>query len=819
MSLSRVVVAWGAAIGLLTAPIAPSGAVGLDESTTSYLIDVAPSASAAEVSDLVESGGGDVTETLTEVIEAVSADLTASEAEALLASPEVDAIYEHQPITLTDTQTDAPWNLSRLDQSSAPADTSYTYPTSAGRGVPVYIVDTGVSPNPAQYQSRLLPGQNFAADRAVGSASPDTSDCDGHGSHVAGTVGSTTYGVAKAATIVPVRVFECSGYGDTNALFGALDWVATQPLGVVNLSLSVTSGNFPPLDDAVTALVNAGYVVAVAAGNNNGLDACNYSPGSARSVLTVGATTSTDQRASYSNIGPCIDLFAPGSSIPSLSHTSAAGSVLKSGTSMATPHVAGVAALIWSAENAASGQTIQSRLTSNASSGLVGTPGAGSPNLLLNSRFTLNSSPRGDLNRVTGSFGQARLQGWIHDEDTTEPVAIHAYVGGPSTSGSWAGSFVANVLRTDVSAAFPGIGPNHGFDFIIPLPQGSTTVCLYAINVGFGVDALIGCPVISLPTGSPFGSIDAVGVSPGQASFSGWVIDPDTADGVEIRASADGAVVATTIANTLRPDVGGVYAGYGPNHGFAITVPLTRGGAQTICLTAVNAGPTAPNSSFGCRTVVAPGGNPFGSLDSASAALGSVNVSGWLIDPDVLSPVTLHAYVDGSWGGSYVADTLRADVGRAFPGYGDNHGYSFSIPTTKGGRQTVCLYGINIGSGTTNPLLGCRVVTAPGGNPFGNFEGIVTDGDSLAAQGWIIDPDVATAVALHVYVDGRWYGAFTANATRNDVGSAYPAYGTGHGFRVPLNLARGTHSVCVYAINIASGTTNPLMGCRTASIT
>lgn len=407
MSLSRVVVAWSAAIGLLAAPIAPSSAVGIDETTSSYLVEVAPSASTAEVTELVETTGGDVTETMTEVIEAVSADLTASEAEALLASPEVEAIYEHQPIALTDTQTDAPWGLSRLDQQSVPVDTSYTYPSSAGRGVPVYIVDTGVSPNPGQYQSRLLSGRNFAPDRAIG---PETADCQGHGSHVAGTVGSTTFGVAKSATIVPVRVFTCAKESTTDVLLAALNWIATQPVGVVNLSLSVTSGVFPPLDAAVTSLVNAGYVVAAAAGNNSGLNACNYSPGSAPAALTVGATTSTDSRATYSNIGPCVDLFAPGSDIRSLAFNNVSESAVLSGTSMATPHVAGLAALTLAAYPSYSGAQVANQLVSQAVPNVVTNPGTGSPNRLASATWL--NDPYGVPSSIVARDGSGSL--WLY---------------------------------------------------------------------------------------------------------------------------------------------------------------------------------------------------------------------------------------------------------------------------------------------------------------------------------------------------------------------------------------------------------------------
>lgn len=510
MSVLRVIIATSAGVALVVGSVSPSSAVASVEPTTSYLVETAPNASTEAVSDLVESTGGDVTETLTEVIDGVSAELSESEVADLLASPNVAAVYEHQPITLTDTQTDAPWGLSRLDQAALPVDSTYTYPTSAGTGIPVYVVDTGATPNASQYQSRLLPGQNFAADRTVGGPNPNTSDCDGHGSHVAGIVGSATYGVAKGATIVPVRVFECDGYGDTEALFGALDWIATQPIGVVNLSLSVTSGNFPPLDDAVTALVNAGYVVVVAAGNNNGLNACNYSPGSAPSALTVGATTSTDQRASYSNIGPCIDLFAPGSAIPSLSHTSTTGSVLKSGTSMATPHAAGAAALMWAVDRGVSSLTIQDRLNTYALVGAVGSAGAGSPNRLL-SVSALNSEPS-SLRTMQENFVRALYQDFLNREATANEVS------------SWTQQLLTNQIdRYGVATAL-----SRSNEWISTVISGFYRDTLNREPDPAGLQGWVNAAKAGMPiaqVASAFYSSPEYFTTTGQSSFRIWVTD------------------------------------------------------------------------------------------------------------------------------------------------------------------------------------------------------------------------------------------------------------------------------------------------------
>lgn len=348
---------------------------------TAWIVETAPGAVAA-VASAAENLAGENAITFDEVFSGVAVELTAAEAGMLDARPDVIAVHPDTEMTLLDTQNSAPWHLSRLDQATAPADSGYTYPTSAGAGVRVYIVDSGVSPNADQLGSRLLPGTSTVV------GYPATADCNGHGSHVAGIAASTTWGVAKRALVVPVRVFDCSSSTSASTVIAGLDWImANHPPGtpgVVNLSLAGESS--PALDTAVQRLVSAGFVVAVAAGNGGadaiGDDACTQSPARVAGALTVGATTSTDARAGYSNFGPCLDLFAPGSSVHSLSASDPSASVVMSGTSMASPVVAGIAALAWGEAPGASARQIESHLLAIARSGAVGEPGIGSPNLL-----------------------------------------------------------------------------------------------------------------------------------------------------------------------------------------------------------------------------------------------------------------------------------------------------------------------------------------------------------------------------------------------------------------------------------------------------
>lgn len=312
-----------------------------------------------------------------EVFDGVTVAVTDSELARLDALPgvEIEEVVELAPAETT-LQEPAPWHLSRLDQKAG-FDYAFTYPSTAGSGVRIYVVDTGVEPS-SQFSGRLTAGVNISGDGGT------SDDCDGHGTHVAGIAASSTYGVAKKSTVVPVRVFDCSsGTTSSSRVINALEWIAQTHAngapGVVNLSLAGPRSG--ALNDAVTALVGKGLVVVAAAGNAS-TDACLESPASAPAALTVGATTSGDAKASFSNFGSCLDLFAPGSGVTSTYIDNRVGQM--SGTSMAAPVVAGVAALAWGNEPGSSGAAISSRVIFGAVGGIVTSPGTGSPNRLAN---------------------------------------------------------------------------------------------------------------------------------------------------------------------------------------------------------------------------------------------------------------------------------------------------------------------------------------------------------------------------------------------------------------------------------------------------
>jgi subtilisin family serine protease len=295
--------------------------------------------------------------TYTHALRGFAAQMTAAKADALRRNSNVTSVTQDALLYTTG----ATWGLDRIDQRSLPLSGTYSASRS-GSGVTAYIIDTGILFGHTEFGGRASLGYDF-----VGG---DGTDCNGHGTHVAGTIGGATYGVAKQVKLVTVRVFGCSGGAATSTVIAAIDWVtghAVRP-AVVNMSLG---GAFnAPTNDAVTKSIAAGIVYVLAAGNS-GSDACDYSPASTPAAITVGATTSTDSRSSFSNWGPCVDVFAPGSAITSSWYTSNTAINTISGTSMASPHVAAVAALVLSENPSYTPARVDSVIKARATKGVV----------------------------------------------------------------------------------------------------------------------------------------------------------------------------------------------------------------------------------------------------------------------------------------------------------------------------------------------------------------------------------------------------------------------------------------------------------------
>ncbi|HWH00308.1 MAG TPA: S8 family serine peptidase [Pilimelia sp.] len=303
--------------------------------------------------------------------------LTEAQARKLAQDPAVQYVEQNGRVRLLDTQTNPPsWGLDRIDQRNLPLNSSYTYPTTASN-VNVYVLDTGVYTAHSDFGGRARSALDTIRDGRNGQ------DCHGHGTHVAGTVAGARFGVAKGARIHSLRVLGCDGNGSYAGITEAIDWVTRnhQKPAVANMSLGGRGTN-ASMEAAVRNAVNAGVPFAIAAGNDN-IDACQFTPAREPAAITVGATTSTDARSSFSNWGRCLDIFAPGSNIVSASHTNANGSLSMNGTSMASPHVAGVAALYLAANPNASAAQVRDALVNAGTPGKVTSPGSGSPNVLL----------------------------------------------------------------------------------------------------------------------------------------------------------------------------------------------------------------------------------------------------------------------------------------------------------------------------------------------------------------------------------------------------------------------------------------------------
>jgi len=296
----------------------------------------------------------------------------------ILAHPNVAYVEADQIMTAsaTTTQTGATWGISRIAVQDLPTPTTYTYNTVAGGGVSVYVVDTGIYTSNVDFESRA-----FSVFNAISGESGE--DLNGHGTHCAGTIGGKLYGVAKKAKLMGVKVLGADGSGTNAGVIAGVDYVTKNAaVGSSVASMSLGGGVSTALDAAVNAAVKKGIPFAVAAGNDN-LNACNYSPARAADAITVGATDNKDNRASYSNYGTCVDIFAPGTSITSdwIGRTTATNTI--SGTSMATPHVAGVMAMRLSLDPGMTPSEMAGWFKSNGVQGVVNSAGTGSPNLFL----------------------------------------------------------------------------------------------------------------------------------------------------------------------------------------------------------------------------------------------------------------------------------------------------------------------------------------------------------------------------------------------------------------------------------------------------
>src|SRR5262245_27230090 len=423
--------------------------------------------------DLAQAHGGSLTHVYRHALKGFSVRLTAAEAAELARSPQVAYVDRDQVLRAVASQTPATWGLDRVDQRDLPLNNTYNY-NQTGSGVNAYIIDTGIRATHQQFTGRMGNGADFVGD------GQGTNDCNGHGTHVAGTTGGTTYGVAKQVTLHAVRVLNCQGSGTTSGVIAGVDWVTNNHASPAVANMSLGGGISTALDNAVNNSINSGVSYAIAAGNSNA-NACNSSPARVAAANTVGATTSTDARSSFSNFGTCVDIFAPGSSITSAWNTSDTATNTISGTSMATPHVAGVIALYLQTNPGAQPAAVTQALVNNATTGHVSNPGTGSPNRLLYSIFGGSPPPPpppppppGGQLIVNGSF-EGSAAPWTLSGDAYWSTGAYPHSGtGYSILGAFNNASGSEYQTVSIPAAHPA---NYTFWLNVTTSESGSIVC------------------------------------------------------------------------------------------------------------------------------------------------------------------------------------------------------------------------------------------------------------------------------------------------------------------------------------------------------
>ncbi|MFB9908758.1 S8 family serine peptidase [Allokutzneria oryzae] len=359
----------------------------------SFLVSLkeGPAAAAASSATLAQRYGGTVKTVFTAAMHGfLVRGLSEPAARRLAADPLVRKVFQDGTARIADTQVNPTYGIDRVDQRNLPLDKKYTYNTTASN-VTAYILDTGIRKTHTEFEDRAADGYDFVDE------DPIAQDCNGHGTHVSGTVGGKTWGIAKKVKLVAVRILGCGGSAPDSDGVEGIEWIAKNAKRPAVVNGSFTFDTPAIGDEAIGRLTQAGVTFVVAAGNSSA-DACDTGPARLPAVITTGATDNADNRASFSNYGRCLDLFAPGNNITSASHSSDTGTATMSGTSMASPHVAGGAALYLSANPTATPDQASKGLVDNATSNVVKNPGSGSPNKLLHTLFGSPSTCAGGAN-------------------------------------------------------------------------------------------------------------------------------------------------------------------------------------------------------------------------------------------------------------------------------------------------------------------------------------------------------------------------------------------------------------------------------------
>ncbi|MBQ1050408.1 S8 family peptidase [Micromonospora sp. C51] len=506
--------------------------------------EVSRTAVGSSVDRLLRRHGGATARTYSAAVRGAEVRVSARAAARIAADPAVAYVEQNHVVSLAGTQTNPPsWGLDRIDQRNLPLNSSYTYPNTA-TNVTSYVIDTGIRTTHSDFGGRATWGTN--------TVDSNNTDCNGHGTHVAGTVGGSAYGVAKATRLVAVKVLNCSGSGTNAGVIAGIDWVTANAVKPAVANMSLGGGANTSVDNAVINSINSGVTYAVAAGNGNALgqrqNACNYSPARAAPAITVGATQSNDAAASFSNYGTCVDILAPGVSITSAWHTSNTATNTISGTSMASPHVAGVAALVLSANPSWSPQQVRDYLVSNSTPNVISNVGSGTPNQLL---YVVNGSTPPPTNDFSVSVSPT-------SGSVTAGSSATATVSTATTNGSAQSvSLSASGLPSGATASFsPATVTSGGSSTLTISTSTSTPAGTYPVTVtGTAASGTRSATYSLTVTGGSGGGCSGTNGTDVSIPDSGSAVTSSITISGCNRNAASSSTVAVNIVHTYRGDL------------------------------------------------------------------------------------------------------------------------------------------------------------------------------------------------------------------------------------------------------------------------